>query len=421
MTTRPRESGSTADPIGSAVGDDDLTAGPDRALPSGLPNEATLNRLAGEFFAGLPGFPAGTGMPGTGLPTGPSGGRPSTVGAPRTEPGAVEHAPRVDVPARSNEISRVPGDSGSNAVTPTPPVAAPDLPGLAVGDPEPVTGYAPGRAVPDVSEAVTAVLGAAGLGLTVPEGPIVPGLTGLQLAEPGALTPVLPGLSEPRPDEAVPGLPAEDPLAAGAGPLGSPPDVSAAVPLRGGFGPPAAAPESPFQVGALVIPTPGGEQLPPLEGLSAPLPSAGLPGLPASDQVVAGAGLPGGPSDVTTAAAGLTGAELGPMPQGLSAVPESPAVPDPSRATPGMGVPSVPGLPAPPDLPVDASSVASPAGAPFTPAAGLQTPDLPMVPALSTDSSGAIPGAAQSLPASAVPFDAGAAPALPDDLDAASA
>ncbi len=41
--------------------------------------------------------------------------------------------------------------------------AAPDLPGLAVDDPGPASGHAAGRALPDVSEALTAVLGAAGL------------------------------------------------------------------------------------------------------------------------------------------------------------------------------------------------------------------------------------------------------------------
>src|SRR6478609_9185004 len=65
-------------------------------LPDWLPDESTLNRLAGEFFAALPGAePAGR--------TAPAGGA-----------GDVDHAPRVDVPARASTISQVPGDTSSD-------------------------------------------------------------------------------------------------------------------------------------------------------------------------------------------------------------------------------------------------------------------------------------------------------------------
>ncbi len=375
ITPRP-----TAEPTGSVPGVDELAAGSAPELPSWLPDEATLNRLAGEFFAALPGTASGAG----------SGAVPA---APPADSGRIEHAPRVDVPARSKEVSRVPGgaqDGGAAAaVTPTPPSVAADLPGLSVTDPEPASGFAPGRAVPDVSEAATAVQGAAGLGLTVPEGPIVPGLTGVQLGSPGELTPQLPGLAEPRPDEGIPSVPTSDQLAGAMGVPGGSPDVATAAAVPGGFDPPVAPPAAPFDVVALQVPLPGGEQLPPLSGLGAPLPSAGLPGLPASDQLVTGAGLPDGPPDVTVAAAALTGAELGPLPVGPA---------DGARPPDDLGGPTA--IPAAPEPPVDAAEAVSqaPVAAPFTPASGLRAPGLPSVPALPADSAGAIPGTPQELP-----------------------
>jgi cysteine desulfurase/selenocysteine lyase len=148
----------------------------------------------------------------------------------------------------------------------------------------------------------------------------------------------------------------------------------------------------------LSVPLPGGEQLPPLAGLAAPLPSAGVPGVPASDQVVTGGGLPAGPPDVTSAAAGLTGAELGPLPPGLAAVPDLPAAP--TGPTP---LPTAPGVP-------------------FTPTGGFAAPAAPAVPALPADATAAVPaGAAQVAdptgpvgPVDGAPFDLGAVgPAVP--------
>jgi cysteine desulfurase/selenocysteine lyase len=385
----------TVAPVGSVPDVDDLTAGSVPDGPSWLPDEATLNRLAGEFFAALPGV-SHAGSP-SAVP------HSSAAPARGTDPAGIEHAPRVDVSARSKDIPAVPGDAGgSTAVTPAPPAAPADVPGVMIGEVPPATGLAPGRSVPDVSEAVTAVLGAAGLGMTVPDGPIVPGLTGLQLGAPGELTPVAAGTAEPRPDQPVPGL---DRAAGGLTAPGGPPDVSAAVPVHGGVGAPAVPPDPaglPFEVTGLQVPLPGGEQLPPLAGLSAPLPSAGVPGVPGSDQVVAGAGLPGGPPDVTTASAALTGAQLGPLPVGLSAVP----------AEPPATVPSVPGLP------VDAGEAVSqaPVAAPFTPATGFRAPGMPAVPALPAQTSGAIPGSgAIPEPSDGEPDDVGATvePGLP--------
>ncbi len=400
-------------PAGVRPGPDELTTASTPDRPGWLPDEATLNRLAGEFFSALPG-------------AGPSPAEP--VAATSRTPGGVEHAPRVDVPARSKDIPAVPGDAGgSGAATPLPPPSAPDLPGLAVDDPA-AAGYAPGRAVPDVGEAITAVLGAAGLGVTVPEGPIVPGLTGLQLADPGALTPVAAGPAEPRPGPDLPGLPGGDQPLTGAGLPGGPPDLTAAAPLHGGAGGPVADPAGmPFEVAALQVPLPGGEQLPPLAGMAAPLPSAGVPGAPASDQAFTGTGLPGGPPDVTAAAAGLTGAQLGASPTG----PADPS--DQPGSLPGpIGVPGSAVVPGSPGLPVDTTEGVSrlPLAAPFTPATGWSVPAGPGVPTVPNGSAGAIPGAdgpvpglssagssSGNLPAQ-VRSPAGAAPAAPTGLPA---
>ena len=372
-------------PAGVPAGADELTGDSAPGRPGWLPDEATLNRLAGEFFAALPG-----GAPGPVQP----------VAATSRTPGGVEHAPRVDVPARSKDIPAVPGDAGgSGATTPLPPPAAPDLPGPAVDDPA-ATGYAPGRAVPDVGEALTAGLGAAGLGVTVPEGPIVPGLTGLQLADPGALTPATAGLAEPRPDQGLPGLPGSDQPITGAGLPGGSPDLTSAVPVRGGVGGPVADPAGmPFEVTALQVPLPGGEQLPPLPGLAAPLPSAGVPGVPASDQSLTGFGLPGGPPDVTTAALLLTGLQLGPSPSGPATAPDQPGSAPGSAAGPGL-----------PKVPVDAAEGVSqvPLAAPFTPATGLAVPGTPPVPSLPDAS--AMPALSDAAAGSPAPSGSGAGP-----------
>ena len=224
----------------------DLTGAPD--LPDWLPDEATLNRLAGEFFAALPGSsPAGVPSPGASALGAPTAGGSATTPTGGADPGVgreVEHAPRVDVPARSNEISRVPGDDNPAASSPIAPSSAgsslpvdgravtggvPDLPGVAATEPAAGSGYSPGRSIPDLTELTSGLLGAEGLGPVLPEGPIVPGLTGLQLADPGELTPAIPGSTAPRPDEPVPGLPASDQLVGAGGLPNGPPDVTAAA------------------------------------------------------------------------------------------------------------------------------------------------------------------------------------------------
>ena len=61
-----------------------------------------------------------------------------------------------------------------------------DLPGVQVADPAAALGVSPSRSVPDLTELASGVLGVHGLGAPLPEEPIVPGLTGLDLGAPGS-------------------------------------------------------------------------------------------------------------------------------------------------------------------------------------------------------------------------------------------
>ena len=405
----------------------DLTGAPD--LPDWLPDEATLNRLAGEFFAALPGSsPAGVPSPGASALGAPTAGGSATTPTGGADPGVgreVEHAPRVDVPARSTEISRVPGDDNPAASSPIAPSSAgsslpvggravtgevPDPPGVAATEPAAGSGYSPGRSIPDLTELTSGLLGAEGLGPVLPEGPIVPGLTGLQLADPGDLTPAIPGSTAPRPDEPVPGLPASDQLVGAGGLPNGPPDVTAPL-SAGGLSPSAGPPEGvgsvPFSTaGGLAVPSaPGGEQIPPLQGLAGPLPSAGVPGVPASDQLLGGLGAPSGPPDLTVGSgAATTGAGLGApspaadqhrtpfeIPSGPTTptMPGVPGVPGPTGATGARpGTPDA-SDPMPTDLPTGAAGsaadletgdlVADPTATPMpaTPQPPIAVPDAP--------------------------------------------
>ncbi|HEY4991341.1 MAG TPA: hypothetical protein VII33_04585, partial [Nakamurella sp.] len=143
-----------------------MTAPPMPGAPE-LPDEATLNRLAGEFFAALPGalpgeskWPGGAGLPGGAGTLDPAGG--------------VGEAPRVDVLATASSVDRVPGETGAadQPAGPAGGLPAVSPPGLTVTDPMAAVGVSPGRAIPDRTEATAGLLGGGGLGPLLPEGPI---------------------------------------------------------------------------------------------------------------------------------------------------------------------------------------------------------------------------------------------------------
>ena len=191
----------------------DLTGAPD--LPDWLPDEATLNRLAGEFFAALPGSsPAGVSALGRLGRLGRVGRRPhaATVrGSATADRGADQGAgqgcritrrgwtcPRDRTRSRGFPATAVPPHRRRFPVTGGPIVAGrrpcraggvPDLPGVAATEPAAGSGYSPGRSIPDLTEFTSGLLGGEGSRPVLPEGPIVPGLTGLQLADPGRTHP----------------------------------------------------------------------------------------------------------------------------------------------------------------------------------------------------------------------------------------
>ena len=199
------------------------------------------------------------------------------------------------------------------------------------------------------------------------------------------------------------GIDQTDPAAAmGLAPGGSVPDltqVTDTVSSAAGVGG-LPAPENPVIPGITGLHLAGPGELTP--GMSSPLPSAGVPGMPASDQVVAWVGLPGGspdPTVVSSAPAALPTAGPPDVPFGIPGggigTPDTPAVPSvsgvrgatgfPSPAVPDVTNPAGVGLTSP--LPVDGVP-ALPAGDPGFTGRGL--------PAVSPDLTAAqIPGAPQ--------------------------
>ena len=268
MTT-PRP---TADLVTSPVNlpHDVPTAGD---LPDWLPDESTLNRLAGEFFAALPGqSQSGSPLAGSSQ-SGSSQAWIVTAGYSQSQPGSSQPARRWPNQAALPALLRLdpelarwtmrrgwtcrPGPTPSRRfrVTPAPIPVAPvaggapgglpafSPPGLSVTDPAAALGLSPSRAIPDLTEAAAGGLGIYGLGAPLPEEPIVPGLTGLDLASPGEFTPTAGGLAAPLPGDGAPGVPASDQLAGAGGLPNGPPDVTSATPFAvGGFGPPLAPP-----------------------------------------------------------------------------------------------------------------------------------------------------------------------------------
>jgi len=286
--------------------------------PDWLPDEATLNRLAGEFFAALPGAgSAGLGQPEVGAPV-------------RAAPGEVDQAPRVDVPARASDVPQVPGDSAGYGTTSVQsglgqsagqqpsspqPLGTPGPPRYDAGavDPAAASGLAPSRAVPDLTEGPAAgFAGLGGLNSPLPESPLTPGFAGLQVAPAGELTPPPFGLAAPLPSAGVPGVPASDQAVAGL-PTSSVPDMTAA---------------QPFSI---------------VDGISAP----GVPPVPAPSGVTGATGLPSNPTRSGSA----------------PALPADRLVGDPTGdiANPGFAVPSIPQPPLPvPDPPAPVPSPSTP-------------------------------------------------------------
>jgi cysteine desulfurase/selenocysteine lyase len=301
-------------------------------LPNWLPDEATLNRLAGEFFAALPGstLPEST-LPGSTPPESMvRGAFPADTGAGRPAPtSGVEQAPRVDVPASANDVPQAPGSGGGVApgATTADPTGAPigGAPGLSITDPVAASGVSPSRAFPDVSEGSLSALTAFGVPGAPPESPL-PAFDGLQLADAGELTPPLHGLAAPLPGAGLPGLPASDQAVTGGGvPVPSMPDTSAAAPFSTLGG----------------IATPGLPTVPTVPGVTGATGAAGTPGSGAS-----GGDLPDGFGGVPALPTGLpsgvvTGSALPSVESyGAPSVPQPPvAIPDPPVPVP---IPSTP-------------------------------------------------------------------------------
>src|ERR1700712_3813625 len=153
-------------------------------LPDWLPDEATLNQLAGEFFAALP----GAGAPGTS--SAPARPVPSA-------PGGGAQAPRVDVPARASDVPQVPGGSGSADPSVQPGFGQSVQPGL-----DQPAGQQPFGTLPMET-------------------------AGLQVASAGELTPTPFGLAAPLPSAGVPGMPASDQAVAGLPTSSGVPDMAA--------------------------------------------------------------------------------------------------------------------------------------------------------------------------------------------------
>jgi len=357
-----------------------------------------LNRLTGEFFAALPGLSAGSGWP-----------RAASVAPTAPVSRGIEQAPRVDVPAGATGISRVPGADvdGAPGSLAGGVDAAPVLAGFvpAAAGPASSDAAAASTVPPDPAEAADTVSSAARTSTApTPEEPLIPGLTGLQLAGPGQLTPGLVGLSQPLPSAGVPGMPASDQILTGGGvPAGVPDVTTVTSAVVAGPGPGPLSPGSlaePFGVPSGGFVTPELPAVPLLPGATgaaglpsqvpgAPLPSAGLPGLPASDQLVTGGDLPGGgqlPDDV----------EL-PNTTQPSAAPIVPFdIPDVGLSTPEVpAVPQVPGLPDVPGAP------GLPSGLLSDPLA-VGTPSIPQPPLTGLGS--AVPDPVAPVPTPATPY-----------------
>ncbi|MFH0180958.1 family 2A encapsulin nanocompartment cargo protein cysteine desulfurase [Streptomyces cacaoi] len=173
------------------------------AAPAWLPDEETLNRLAGEFFRALPGQPADMEAP---LLDGKSE-RPSPTGLPAADPPSPAPTAVVSPPA---DLS-----------PPAPPAGM--SPPADLSPPAPTAGMSPPAGPPPTSAPVTYAAGAPGVAGPTPELPALPVTPG---PPPAAPVPAPAQLSAPGPfyflNEA-PGYPAKAPELPGFGHLGLPP------------------------------------------------------------------------------------------------------------------------------------------------------------------------------------------------------
>ncbi|MFI5472175.1 family 2A encapsulin nanocompartment cargo protein cysteine desulfurase [Streptomyces cacaoi] len=173
------------------------------AAPAWLPDEETLNRLAGEFFRALPGQPADMEAP---LLDGQSE-RPSPTGLPAADPPSPAPTAVVSPPA---DLSPPAPPAGMSPPADLPP-------------PAPTAGMSPPAGPPPTSAPATYAAGAPGVAGPTPELPALPVTPG---PPPAAPVPAPAQLSAPGPfyflNEA-PGYPAKAPELPGFGHLGLPP------------------------------------------------------------------------------------------------------------------------------------------------------------------------------------------------------
>ncbi|NEC87925.1 family 2A encapsulin nanocompartment cargo protein cysteine desulfurase [Streptomyces sp. SID12501] len=190
-----------------------------QAAPAWLPDEAMLNRLAGEFFRALPGQPAETDTP---VPDGSSADmRPSAPDVPPTG----TRAPALDAPSAA---AQAPVPDGSPAW----PVPA-GLPAADPPPPAPKAGVSPPAGPPPTSAPATYAASAPGVAGPTPELPalpVMPVAPGSPSAAPMSAPAQLSGPGQFYFLNEAPGFPAEAPELPGFGHLGLPPLPDPAAP-----------------------------------------------------------------------------------------------------------------------------------------------------------------------------------------------
>ncbi|NEA65597.1 family 2A encapsulin nanocompartment cargo protein cysteine desulfurase [Streptomyces sp. SID12488] len=198
------------------------------AAPAWLPDEAMLNRLAGEFFRALPGQPADTEAP---VPDGSSAGMRSPV--PDVPPSGTR-APALDSPSAAG---RAPVRDGSSMATQAPvrdgSPAWPAPAGLPAADPPPPApkaGMSPPSGPPPTSAPAAYAASAPGVAGYTPELPALPVAPGSPSAAPMSPPAQLSGPGQFYFLNEAPGFPTEAPELPGFGHLGLPPLPDPAAP-----------------------------------------------------------------------------------------------------------------------------------------------------------------------------------------------